>query len=156
MAKTTTTLAGGITSSDWLVNVANKTALRAGDNIVVGTETMKVLVADPATPAIVYRGHRGTNGQAAATGAAANYGPPSDWGAGVGVLMTGVEPFLAEIEAERAAEDVKEAEARAEKAAKEAAKEAEKAAAAAEKAAKEAEKEAAKDNARAGQSNRRD
>ena len=87
MAKTSTTVSGPITSSDWLVSLANKAALRPGDNIVVGTETMRVLAVDPATgvPSMVFRGARGTNGQAAAAGATANYGPPTDWAPGVGV-----------------------------------------------------------------------
>ena len=143
MAKTTTTLSGAITGSDWLVNVVNKAALRPGDNIVIGTETMRALVTDTVTPAIVYRGARGTAGQAAADGATVNYGPPSDWSVGVGVtrLSAGAEPFLAQVKAERDEEDVTEAEERAQKAAEADAKESEeraKKAAAAEKAAEKA------------------
>lgn len=123
MAKTVTALAGAITANDWIVNVVNKAALRAGDNLVVGNESMKVLVADPALPAIVYRGNRGTAGLAAADGATATYGPPPDWGVSVGVTMLrdadpALQPFLAEVHAEREAEDLKEAEARADKAGK--------------------------------------
>lgn len=114
MAKTSTTLSGAIAAGDSLVNVASKAAMRAGDNIVIGTETMKVLVADPVNPAVVYRGHRGTNGQAAAAGATVNYGPPSDWGPGVGVAMV-PQAFEAEAKAEVAAEDAKELADRVEK-----------------------------------------
>lgn len=89
MAKTSTTLAGAISQSDWLINVTNKAALRAGDSIVVGTESMRALVVDPSAgvPTVVFRGSRGTNGQAAAGGATLTYGPPSDWGVGVGVTI---------------------------------------------------------------------
>jgi hypothetical protein len=105
MAKTSTTLAGPIGPSDWLVGIANKAALNAGDNIVVGTETMKALVVGPAgAPAVVYRGARGTNGQAAAGGATLTYGPPTDWGAGVGVASIPLE-FEEEAAREIAEED---------------------------------------------------
>lgn len=112
MAKTATTLAGAIGTSDWIVNTANNAAMRPGDNIVVGTapnqESMKALVVDPNVGAIVYRGNRGTAALAAAAGATVSYGPPTDWGAGVG-LTAGVtrtaEPFEAEARSEVAAED---------------------------------------------------
>lgn len=104
MAKTTTTLAAAIGPSDWIVNTANNAAMRPGDNIVVGTETMRALVVDPNAGAIVYRGARGTAGQAAAGGATVNYGPPTDWSVGVGVTRT-AEPFEAEARGEVAAED---------------------------------------------------
>lgn len=116
MAKTTTTLAGAISASDWLVGVANKAALNPGDNIVVGTETMRALYVDRAagTPVVVFRGSRGTNGQAAAGGAALNYGPPTDWGPGIGVAMVPME-FEAEAAAEISAEDAEKLQERIEK-----------------------------------------
>jgi hypothetical protein len=115
MAKTSTTLAGAIGPSDWLIGVANKAALNPGDNIVVGTETMKTLIVGAAgAPAVVYRGARGTNGQAAAGGAVLSYGPPTDWGVSVGVSSVLPEGVAAEL----AAEDAKELEERIEKAEK--------------------------------------
>jgi hypothetical protein len=148
MAKTSTTLAGAIGPSDVLVNTANNAALRPGDNIVVGTETMKALVVDTAIGALVYRGARGTAGQAAAGGATLTYGPPADWGPGIGVTSLPME-FEPEAAREVAAEDAEKLAERVEKKRKElVAKAAEKAAADA-KAAEAAEKAAEKADGRA-------
>jgi hypothetical protein len=115
MAKTTTALAGAIAPGDWLINLVNPAALRAGDNIVVGTETMRALVVTPSLPVVVYRGARGTNGQAAANAAVATYGPPPDWGVSVGVTRMGLTEFEAEAEAEIAAEEAEKRHERVEK-----------------------------------------
>lgn len=141
MAKTTTTLAGAIGPSDTQISTANNAAMRTGDNIVVGTETMRALVVDPAIGATVFRGSRGTAGQAASAGATLNYGPPTDWGAGVGVTMLPME-FEKEAAADVAAEDAEKLAERVEKKRKElekkAAEEAEKQQKAADKAAADA------------------
>lgn len=138
MAKTTTTLAAAIGPSDWIVNTANNAAMRPGDNIVVGTETMRALVVDPNAGAIVFRGSRGTAGQAAAGGATVNYGPPTDWGVGAGVTMFAAE-FEAEAKGEVAAEDDEKLNERIEKKRVELAKKAADEAAARAKAAEKAE-----------------
>jgi hypothetical protein len=138
MATTATTLAGAVSASEWLIQLASKTGLRAGDNIVLTAtaETMRALVVDPAagTPIIVYRGARGTAGRAAAGGAAVTYGAPTDYGAGVGITSLQVEGVAAEL----LAEDVAEREKRAEKLVAAHVAEAEKAAAAVAAAAKKA------------------
>jgi len=143
MAKTSTTLAAAIGPSDWVVNTANNAALRPGDNIVVGTETMRALVVDVNAGAIVYRGARGTNGQAAAGGATLTYGPPTDWGASVGVASF-PQDFETEAAGEIAAEDAEKLAERVEKKRVELQKKAAEKAAADAKAAEAAEKAAEK------------
>jgi len=106
MATTATTLVGAIGPSDWFVTLAAMTALKAGDNIVVEQESMRVLIPGPG-PAIVYRGARGTAGKAHAGGVAANFGGPSDYQPGVGVTST----LRAAVKDLKAAEEaIKEAE----------------------------------------------
>jgi hypothetical protein len=150
MAKTVTTLAGPIGPSDWLIGITNKAALNAGDNIVVGTETMRALVVGaPGAAAVVYRGARGTNGQAAAGAATLTYGPPTDWGASVGVTslpMEFEEEAAREIDGEEAEKRQERIEKLAEKKAAEKKAADEKLAKAAAEAAKDAAKDAAKGN----------
>jgi hypothetical protein len=149
MAKTTTTLAGAVGASDLAVGfaAADNPKIRAGDNIVVGTESMKALIVDPALGAtVVYRGNRGTalgTGVAYNAGAAASFGPPSDWGPLVGVAMVPLE-FEAEAKDEVAAEDAEKLAERVEKKRKELEAKAVAKAAADAKAAEAAEKAAEK------------
>lgn len=84
MATTSTTLAGALRADDWFVSLASQANLKAGDSIVCEQESMRVLVVGTGN-AIVYRGARGTAGKAHASGTAATYGAPTDYGVGVGV-----------------------------------------------------------------------
>ena len=103
MATTATTLAGAIKADDWIVQLASATGLKAGDSIVCEQESMRVLV--PAFPvpnaAIVYRGARGTAGKTHASAVACTYGGPSDYGAGVGVVLFRAEDETREARIER-------------------------------------------------------
>jgi hypothetical protein len=154
MAQTTTTLAGAIGPGDSLITIADKAvAMRPGDNITVGTESMKAIVVDAGSgkPVVVYRGARGTNGQPAAGGATLKYGQPSDFGAGVGVAMAPLE-FEAEAAVDIAVEDAEKHDERVKKLAEKKAAEKkaadEKAAKAAADAAKAAEAKAAHESKR--------